>query len=366
MSSYPTWPATPGVQKMDLISHEESEERITRLARRYVINRGGQRWIWLLTYPPMTRETFNDLKGMILGRLGSAGGFLFSPFIMKDALGSAGGSPVVKDRQNMLTYSEGGIATYVLAINCSDAPAGHGFEKWIQVAGEGSASIATKNVTLATSTDFTISAWVRRNDLAVPQVTLSQDSGDLIFYAGGHYIEESEAISDPIIQHWRDGIYRCSVSFNLPSLPVATAGIFQTVNHDDTPLQFAGIQVEEDGLGAYVKTEASILSGQDNVGRWLGTQGWTAETTILKAGDFIKLEGDDKIYQVARETESDGAGGACLPLTPTLTIVPQDGDDIAFDNIPFVVTMESDLNTIDVNTALHHGFQIGLREKVVV
>ena len=66
------------------------------------------------------------------------------------------------------------------------------------------------------------------------------------------------------------------------------------------------------------------VDGASQTGTSISTQGWTASTLVVKAGDFVKFAGDDKIYMAAENLTSDGAGDGTLEIQPALISSPAD------------------------------------------
>lgn len=74
-----------------------------------------------------------------------------------------------------------------------------------------------------------------------------------------------------------------------------------------------------------------VVNGSMNSGRILTTRGWQENVTgILKAGDKIQVGA--YLYQVTRDVNSDGAGGATLDIWPRLRVSPNDNDLIITNN----------------------------------
>ena len=60
-----------------------------------------------------------------------------------------------------------------------------------------------------------------------------------------------------------------------------------------------------------VATGTPLVNGAGQSGRALATKGWSASVTgILKAGDFIGLTGQTKVYMVTADASSDAGGNA--------------------------------------------------------
>jgi hypothetical protein len=76
-----------------------------------------------------------------------------------------------------------------------------------------------------------------------------------------------------------------------------------------------------------VGTGTPLVNGANQSGASLVTDGWTAsQTGILKAGDFIGVNGELKM--VTADVNSDGSGNATLSIEPPLRASPADNSAI--------------------------------------
>src|SRR5690606_3896906 len=64
------------------------------------------------------------------------------------------------------------------------------------------------------------------------------------------------------------------------------------------------------------------VKGSSQTGNTIATDGWTAETTVLKAGDFIQI--NNSLYMVLSDVTSDGSGNASIDLWPNLRVHADD------------------------------------------
>lgn len=91
-------------------------------------------------------------------------------------------------------------------------------------------------------------------------------------------------------------------------------------------------------------TGAPQINGANQQGRSLATRGWTANlTNALKAGDFIGIAGQTKVYLVTADVSADASGLATIPIEPALLAVPADGALLVVRNVPFTLAMAGDL-----------------------
>ena len=59
-----------------------------------------------------------------------------------------------------------------------------------------------------------------------------------------------------------------------------------------------------------------LVKGGSQTGNSLDTDGWTAGSAILKAGDFIQI--DNSFYQILTDVSANGSGEATLDVRPRL------------------------------------------------
>lgn len=77
-----------------------------------------------------------------------------------------------------------------------------------------------------------------------------------------------------------------------------------------------------------------VVAGADQDGRQLATDGWPADTTVLRVGDFFcfdNLAGIRELKILTADAVSDGAGAATLTFEPPVRRSPADGAAITVD-----------------------------------
>jgi len=72
------------------------------------------------------------------------------------------------------------------------------------------------------------------------------------------------------------------------------------------------------------------------------TDGWSNSITCLKAGDFLKFSGHNKVYMVISDATSDGSGNSTLTIEPPLLASIADNEAITVSDVPFTVALVSD------------------------
>jgi hypothetical protein len=105
-----------------------------------------------------------------------------------------------------------------------------------------------------------------------------------------------------------------------------------------------------------------LVNGNGQTGTSLITDGWPNSTTVLKAGDFFSIAGDNKVYQATADVASNGSGQATISLYPSLRRIAYDNS--AINAAPtFRCSLMADTLGVDWNQcALALGFAVGLIE----
>ncbi len=112
-----------------------------------------------------------------------------------------------------------------------------------------------------------------------------------------------------------------------------------------------------------VATGTPLVNGAGQSGRTLATRGWSASVTgILKAGDFIGLTGQTKVYMVTADASTDASGNATLTIEPALMGSPADGAALIVRNVPFTLALASDTLEMAVQPPVLYNFSLSLLE----
>jgi len=93
-----------------------------------------------------------------------------------------------------------------------------------------------------------------------------------------------------------------------------------------------------------------LVNGGSQSGRSLITDGWNASTLNLKAGDFIKLSGHDKVYMITADSTADGTGNATLSIEPALIETPSDNETLTVSAVPFQVALAGEVQEFETGT----------------
>ena len=92
-----------------------------------------------------------------------------------------------------------------------------------------------------------------------------------------------------------------------------------------------------------------------------------AMTGTLKAGDFIKFAGQDKVYMVVADVTADGSNEATVTIEPPLLVALANDSAVTYDNVPFTVSLITDIQEFGVSGAdkdgnLYYEFQFDVEE----
>jgi hypothetical protein len=99
-----------------------------------------------------------------------------------------------------------------------------------------------------------------------------------------------------------------------------------------------------------------VVNGANQTGFTLVTNGWTASTVVLKAGDIFTIAGVPWVYDVTADVTSDGSGNATIPINPPLignaaTSAPASGAAITINSTPGTVTYTAFIESLDMPQA---------------
>ena len=91
-----------------------------------------------------------------------------------------------------------------------------------------------------------------------------------------------------------------------------------------------------------------------------------AMTGTLKAGDFLKFA-HDKVYMVVADVTADGSNEATVTIEPPLLVALANDSAVTYDNVPFTVSLITDIQEFGVSGAdkdgnLYYEFQFDVEE----
>jgi len=105
-----------------------------------------------------------------------------------------------------------------------------------------------------------------------------------------------------------------------------------------------------------------LVNGADQTGRSLVTNGWSNSIAIFKAGDYLKIAGNDKVYMVTADVSSNGSGEASIAIEPALVASPANDAAITHSSVPFTVALRSGVQEFATGTNGLFTFEIDFEE----
>ena len=91
--------------------------------------------------------------------------------------------------------------------------------------------------------------------------------------------------------------------------------------------------------------------------------GMTVSTSgILKAGDYFRFTGADKIYMAVADLDSDGSGDGTLTFEPPLREDVANDVALIYDDVAFTVRLTNDVQEYSIITNDLYKYQIDLEE----
>jgi hypothetical protein len=119
-----------------------------------------------------------------------------------------------------------------------------------------------------------------------------------------------------------------------------------------------------------VKNALGVASGTISVDGAL-TAGTTTATIdgmavytngILKAGDYFRFTGQDKVYMAVEDLNANGSGSGTLTFEPPLRANVIDDVALIYDNVDFTVSLTNDVQEFDVGVQEYFNYEIDLIE----
>jgi hypothetical protein len=85
-------------------------------------------------------------------------------------------------------------------------------------------------------------------------------------------------------------------------------------------------------------------------------------TGVLKAGDFFRFTGQQKVYMCVADVNSDGSGAGTLTFEPPLRANVSDNAIIIYDNVDFTVGLTGDIQEFNIGTENYFQYEVDLIE----
>ena len=83
---------------------------------------------------------------------------------------------------------------------------------------------------------------------------------------------------------------------------------------------------------------------------------------ILKAGDYFRFTGQQKVYMAVEDLNADGSGEGTLTFEPPLRANVADNVILIYDNVDFTVSLTNDVQEFDVGVQEYFNYEIDLIE----
>ena len=114
-------------------------------------------------------------------------------------------------------------------------------------------------------------------------------------------------------------------------------------------------------LGTWAGTP--VVDGAGQSGRSVNLRGFTAGATV-KAGDFVKFFGHDKVYMATADAMAGGPGTIALAIEPALLAAPADGAAVTADGVAFTCAFAGDMHETTFAPGMFCTFEADLVEVV--
>lgn len=356
------------------------------VGRRQVRQIGGQAWRARLSYPPLERADFAALMAFLAKQRGQYGTFTVSAALLGlgTPRGTATGSPVVRNRQNLLLYSDdfsnaawaknGTIAQGTSAASAS--PDGTDMQEWHATGTGTSISVARAVGTFAD--DNVLSVYVKAGTATTSVLNLYDQTAVAnhqigITWSGGvPTLGTATAIDDYGLESVGGGVYRLWLYLDAATRSIVgngRAAYFypRGVNTELTGCYLWRMQLEEGVVepGYRLQTTSAAVTNeaQDAGASTIYTAGWTPSLTYaLRAGDLLKFADGSKVYMVLEEAPSDASGNAALAIEPELVDNLTNGGALTVSSVPFTMGLGTDLAELSLGRLLFGGIEVDLVE----
>ena len=83
---------------------------------------------------------------------------------------------------------------------------------------------------------------------------------------------------------------------------------------------------------------------------------------ILKAGDYFRFTGQEKVYMAVEDLDSDGYGEGTLTFEPPLRANVAENAILNYDNVDFTVGLTNDIQEYTIGTSNYFQYEIDLIE----
>ena len=110
-----------------------------------------------------------------------------------------------------------------------------------------------------------------------------------------------------------------------------------------------------------ISTDASISAGATTC----TVDGMTTSTNgILKAGDYFRFTGQNKVYMAVEDLNADGSGEGTLTFEPPLRSDVTDNTILIYDDVDFTVTLVNDVQEYNLGVQGYYSYEIDVAESL--
>jgi len=88
----------------------------------------------------------------------------------------------------------------------------------------------------------------------------------------------------------------------------------------------------------------------------------TSTNGILKAGDYFRFTGQDKVYMAVADLDADGSGEGTLTFEPPLRSNVADNVALIYDNVDFTVSLTNDIQEYSIGTTNLYAYELDVAE----
>jgi|AACY02.14.fsa_nt_gi hypothetical protein len=112
----------------------------------------------------------------------------------------------------------------------------------------------------------------------------------------------------------------------------------------------------------YSGSTPSVVNTQTAGDASIEFDGASTSTALVKAGDFVKFSGHNKVYMVTADVTTSGSGTGTIAITPQLQQQVANDETITVNNVPFTVFLEDEQQEYSTGLADMVGIEFSVRE----
>lgn len=124
--------------------------------------------------------------------------------------------------------------------------------------------------------------------------------------------------------------------------------------------QFETFQFVPPIVGSTGGTATGTVTTTTSVAIGATTVSLTGLTGVLKAGDYVKFANHSKIYMLM----ADRSGAGTVAIQPPLVAAVASGQGVTYDNVPFTVRLNNDLQQYTLNGFERFVYQVDMVEAI--